>query len=201
MKKDIKIDRLWESKPHLAFALYFGITMILFFGGMIGFVFLGCPGWLLTFYLIGVCAGCVAVVVFHNEMCNMSKSIAFLKRDQEFYMIKLGYMNQIDYQTPINPLEIAVFGWKTSRDWAVAEQVMREEKGIRKRRENPKNYVRVLNQVLEGKGGVLQGVIDFIVLKNPKVVKETKAFIWISYDSQAGRKTKMFRNAYDLPIQ
>jgi hypothetical protein len=43
--------------------------------------------------------------------------------------------------------------------------------------------------------------MEFIKLDNPHIEKTTKNFIWITYNDETGRKSKKFRNAYDLDLQ
>ena len=58
-------------------------------------------------------------------------------------------------------------------------------------------YVYVLNEILKS-GEWPKGVLDFKRLVDPKVEKETKNFIWISYQSGDKRTKRIFRNAYDI---
>ena len=41
-----------------------------------------------------------------------------------------------------------------------------------------------------------RGVIEFWTMKNPKIEKETKNKIWISYDANKNREMRTFRNVY-----
>lgn len=197
LKRYIKSDQLWENKPHLAFTIYLAVTMVLFFGGMFLMIDIGFPGWLMTIYLVGIWVVCIAIVLFRNEMCNISKSIAFIKTDEGTYMIKLGYLNDINYQTMGNPIHATLGGLKMAHDIAVAEQVQREEKEIRERRKSAEVYVYVLNKILQT-GKLPAGVIEFRKLVNVKVERETKNYFWISFETGSGRKKKMFRNAYGI---
>lgn len=197
LKKDIKSDHLWENKPHLAFGIYLIVLMFLFFGGMFALIFANCPGWIMTVYLIGICVACVVLAIFRNEMCNISKSIAFLKSEQNIYMIKLGYLEDINYQVIGNSIDIVLGGVKMAHDIAVAEQVQSAEKEVRERRKMAETYAYALCEILQN-GKLPVGVQEFRKLVDPKVEKESKNFIWISFQTESGRKKKVFRNAYDI---
>jgi hypothetical protein len=200
LKKDIKGDKFWENNPHLVFGIYLGITMILFFGGMFALIFIGCPNFLLTIYLIGICILCVVLAMYRNEMCNISKSIAFIKRDGILYEIKLGYLEDINYQTLGSTKNIVLGGVKFAHDVDVAGQVQLAEKEVRERRKKAEVYSAVLDKILES-GVIPRGVTEFIKLDNPHIEKTTKNFIWITYNAGAERKSKKFRNAYDLDLK
>jgi hypothetical protein len=200
LKKDIKGDKFWENSPHLVFGIYLGITMILFFGGMFALISMGCPEFLLAIYLIGICVFCVALAMYRNKMCNISKSIAFIKRDGILYEIKLGYLEDINYQTLGSAKNIVLGGVKFAHDVDVARQVQVAEKEVRERRKSAEVYSAVLDKILES-GRLPQGVMEFIKLDNPHIEKTTKNFIWITYNAETGRKSKKFRNAYDLDLQ
>ncbi len=194
LKKDIKFDHMWEDGPHLIAGIYLAITMFLFFGGMIALIIAGCPQWLVGVYEVGICVIDIVVTLFLNEMCNISKSIAILRLGGELYMVKLGYLEDIDYHPEDLP-----DGTQLSHDIAVAEQVQYSEQELWERRKSAEVFVYALKKTLEN-GKMPDGVMQCLHLVDARVEKETRGYIWISYQAADGRKTKMFRNAYDIEI-
>lgn len=194
LKQYKKMDQMWENRPHLTYGIYMIITLILFFGGMFGLIFANCPGFLLTIYLIGICVICIVLAIYRNEMCNMSKSTAFIERNNTLYSIKLGYMNKINYQVFDN-----TDGFVDSHNSAIAEQVQREEKIVRMLRKQEKTFIDALEYYLEYNEKP-QNVLEIIHLKNPKIEKKNNWSITISYDYKGNRKKKTYRNAYLLNL-
>lgn len=47
-------------------------------------------------YLALLTVALLVLVLWRNEQCNITKSIAFIKRDNILYMVKMGYL--VDYQ-------------------------------------------------------------------------------------------------------
>ena len=188
-KKYIEKDQLWEENPHIAFMLYLAVYLILFFVGMFGLIFCGIHGFLLAFYLIGLTAGLVFVVIHKNNTKNISKSIAFIKKDGVLYLIKLGYL--IDYQ---------VYA-KTDEEHrvSVASQVQKGEIMVKNLREKPEYFASALD-IIHETGQYPDCVLEYLKMNNPKIEKETKNFIWISYDDMEERKVKKYRNAYGLEL-
>ena len=188
-KKYIEEDQLWEENPHIAFLLYLAVYLILFFGGMFGLIFCGIHGFLLALYLIALTAGLVFVVIHENNMKNISKSIAFIKKNGELYLIKLGYM--VDYQVYAKTDE--------ERRAAVASQVQKGEIMVRNLRKKPEYFASALD-IIHKTGQLPECVVEYLKMGNPKLEKETKNFIWISYDYMGERKIKKYRNAYGLEL-
>lgn len=199
LKEYKRWDQMWENKPHLTFGLYTIITLILFFGGMFGLIFANCPTVILILYLVGICAVCVILAVYRNEMCNMSKSTAFVEKNGDLFSIKLGYIsaNEINYQAMGNAMNIAVFGFETAHDINIAEQVQRAEKEVRERRKYAEVYVQILEKYLET-GKLPDGTVEIIHLVNPKIEKRNNWLLRISYQKGDARATKIYRNAYTL---
>lgn len=199
LKQYRKTDQLWENKPHLTYGIYIIITSILFFGGMFGLIFANCPAFLLPIYLIGIWVICIVLAIYRNEMCNMSKSTAFIERNGVLYSVKIGYLNEIDYQD-IDVVDAAFLGITTAHNLAVAEQVQREEKTVRILRSQEKTFADALEYYLEYNEKP-QHVLEIVCLKNPKIERKNNWSITISYDNKGERKRKTYRNAYLLDVE
>ena len=117
---------------------------------MFGLIFANCPTVILTLYLVGICAGCVILAVYRNEMCNMSKSTAFVEKNGDLFSVKQGYIsaNEINYQTLGDAKNVAVFDFEMAHDINIAEQVQRAEKEVRERRKYAEVYVQILEKYL-----------------------------------------------------
>lgn len=199
LKEYKKGDQLWENKPHLTYGIYMIVTSILFFGGIFGLIFANCSGFLLTIYLIGIWVICIVLAIYRNEMCNMSKSTAFIERNGVLYSVKIGYLNEIDYKD-VDVVDAAFLGVTTAHNLAVAEQVQREEKIVRMLRKQEKPFIDALEYYLEYNEKP-QNVLEIIHLKNPKIEKKNNWSITISYDYKGKRKIKKYRNAYPLDFE
>lgn len=188
-KKYIEEDQLWEENPHIAFMLYLAVYLILFFGGMFGLIFCGIHGFLLALYLIGLTAGLVFVVIHENNMKNISKSIAFIKKNGVLYLLKLGYM--VDYQVYAKTDE--------ERRASVASQVQKGEIMVKNLREKPEYFASALD-IIHKTGQLPECVVEYCKMDNPEIVRKNKKYIWIAYDAMGERKVRHFRNAYDLDL-
>lgn len=224
-----KYDGLWESNPHMAF-------LPCMFGGIIGlfvFLFLG----IITNSFISVLCYILGIVflivigillpVKKNNENNISKSIAFIKRDNKWYAIKLMY----DYADAglmfYAPSGSLLQGATLPHNISVAIKTQGLEKYIKKLREVEDNYSNALDGVLKSlkennyskpiyesadqkidyflnKYSFNEIFIEkkklcgYIILDNPKVENVDNRFITISFDDENRiRKTMKFRNAYD----
>ncbi|MCD8096615.1 MAG: hypothetical protein LUE31_00940 [Lachnospiraceae bacterium] len=193
-------DQIWERSPHLAFAIYTVVTLLLFFGGMFGLIFVDCPAPLLAIYLIGIWVVCIALAVYRNEMCNLSKSTAFVERDGVLFSIKLGYAREINYQTMGSIRDIVLMGATDAHNAAVAAQVQSAEKEVRERRKYAEAYCSALESYLHTHE-LPGGVIEIVCLTNPRIEKETAWLMYISYQAGSERKIKRYRNAYALELK
>lgn len=191
LKKYVKSDQLWEKSPHLAFVFYFVMFLILFFGGMV----LDIPGILTGLYMVCLVAAVVALVMWRNQQCNLTKSTAFIQRGHILYLVKMGY--HVDYQTVVNPLDAAVFGWEDCHNIAVANQVQAREKNIREARQKATLYVQGLDAYLAS-GKLPENIIQICTMVDPVIEKETKRNVWISYEYDGARYTMKVRNVYDF---
>ena len=199
-----KNDGLWENNPTIAFVIYMLIYLILFFCSMFLFVFNDVPGVILAIWLILLTVGLISMSVYLNETRNISKSTGFIKREGILYLIKLGYDSEVNsnmVHTPSGSIAQAV---TLEYNMNVAGQVQQEEKEIRDRRENPQAYIDVLDYKLnisKQKNYLPKGCIEFIILDDPKIEKQNKNFIWVSYKKGKERNIKRIRNAYDGLIE
>ena len=195
-----KNDGLWENSPTISFAIYLLIYLILFFGSMFLFIFNNVPGIILTIWLILLTVGLVGMSVYLNETRNLSKSTGFVKRDGMLYLIKLGYDSEVNNNMIYTPSGSIAQTVTLEHNVKVAGQVQQAEKEVRDRRENPQAYIDILDYKLnisKQKNYLPKGCIDFIILDEPKVEKQNKNFIWISYKKGKERNIKKIRNAYD----
>ena len=188
-KKYIKEDQFWEETPHLAFLVFLAQYLVLFFGGIFLFIHWSVPGIWLALYLIALTAGLVFATVFENNMKNISKSIAFIKKNGELYLIKLGYM--IDYQVYVKTDE--------ERRASVASQVQKGEIMVKNLREKPEYFASALD-IIHKTGQLPECVVEYCKMDNAKIVHQNKRYIYISYDCMGETKVRHFRNAYDLDL-
>lgn len=200
LKEYKKSDQLWENSPYLAFAIYAAATLLLFFGGMFGLIFVDCPAPILAIYLIGIWVACIALAVYRNEMCNLSKSTAFVERDGVLFSVKLGYAKEINYQTMGSISDVVLMGATDAHNAAVAEQVQSAEKEVRERRKHAEAYCAALESYLHTHE-LPGGVIEIVRLMDPRIEKKTVWSMYISYQAGSERKIKKYRNAYALNLE
>lgn len=223
LKNDVKEDRLWEISPHIAFLPYLFLTILSVFG----FIFVS--GFTMTieselvlnlYVMVGlfVPIGVMTyLVVRRNYYSNLSKSIAFVKRDNMLYVIQLGYLDTpssaIINDPSGNIAQIAAL----KDNFEVAKGVQDAEKEVRERRVKEEIYTLALDEILKEiqkkpkkyyrkkeRGETkfygslhVKGVIGFLILEEPRIERETKGYLWISYKDRHGERTKIkFRNAY-----
>lgn len=219
LKENIKKDRLWENNPHLAVTGYMFIAIFVIFAlGYIEIVLLNLPESLITvasilnfFIPIGVMT---YIVVKKNSFSNLSKSIGFVKRDNKLYAIVLGYSyNSATINAPSGTIYQAA---TLSHNVKVAKDIQELEKNIRECREKEETYIDALDNCLiklnknpkkyygkksKGETGFyypkVDGVEGFLILEEPRLEKENKNYIWISFTNRFNeRETIKFRNAY-----
>ncbi|MCC8140288.1 MAG: hypothetical protein LIO67_08345 [Lachnospiraceae bacterium] len=200
LKEYKKGDQLWERSPHLAFAIYTVVTLLLFFGGMFGLIYADCPAPILAIYLIGIWVVCIALAVYRNEMCNLSKSTAFVEWDGVLYSVKLGYAREINYQTMGSIRDIVLMGATDAHNAAVAAQVQSAEKEVRERRKYAEAYCSALESYLHTHE-LPGGVIEIVRLADPHIEKKTAWSMYISYQAGSERKIRKYRNAYALNLE
>ena len=199
-----KNDGLWENSPIIAVVIYMLIYLILFFGSMFLFTFNDIPGVILAIWLILLTVGLVGISVYLNETRNMSKSTGFVKREGILYLIKLGYDSEVNNNMVYTPSGSIAQAVTLEHNIKAAGQVQQAEKEVRDRRENPQAYIDILDYKLnisKQKNYLPKGCIEFIVLDEPKVEKQNKNFIWVSYKKGKERNIKKIRNAYDGLIE
>ena len=199
-----KNDGLWEENPTIAFAIYLFMYLIVFFGSIFLFIFNNIPGVILAIWLILLTVGLIGTAIYLNETRNMSKSIGFIKREGILYLIKLGYASNLNntmiYTSVSSVAQIATLG----HNLKVAEQVQQSEKEVRIRRINPQAYIDIVDyklNVSKQKNYLPKGCVEFTRLIEPKIEKQNKNFIWISYKKDKERNIKKIRNAYEGLIE
>ena len=213
-----KSDGLWESNPHIAFAIYmFGGIFIFFIFLMLGHTLIG----LLFSILLSV-----ILPVKKNNEDNISKSIAFIKRNNKWYAIKLMYSYADSGVIVHAPAGSFLQAATLPHNIDVAFNIQNQEKQIRKLREIEEIYSLTLDGVLKtleekkyskpiyekadkkidyllNKYYFNEIFIDnnqlcgYIILNNLKLVKVSNKFITFSFNDENGNKKNMkFRNAY-----
>lgn len=188
-----KNDGLWEKNPHLAFGISMILGLILFFSVMF---FLDAPSWIINLLLVLIFAGTVAISVYLNQTKNQTKSIGFILDEKTLYMVKLGYINEISssvINTPGQPIAQTVL---LNHNLNVAKETQASEHELRKRRKYEESYISVVEYMKSGNTKLPKGVLEFCPMRNPKIEKETKNKIWISYDAPNMRIMRTFRNVY-----
>lgn len=159
-------------------------------------LFLDISFWIIGIILFFYFASMVAIPVYFNAIKNQTKNVGFILDETILYMVKLGYMNDFSgsiINTPGQPIVQATL-LKNNLDVAIKTQ--KAEKEIRERRKNEEPYISAVEYKKAGNTGLPKGVIEFWTMKNPKIEKETKNKIWISYDSNGNREMRIFRNVY-----
>ncbi len=191
-----KNDGIWEKNPHIAFGISMILGLIIFFGVLFGGTFLDIPFWIIGLILFFIFASMVAIPVYLNAIKNQTKNIGFILDETTLYMVKLGYMNEINgsvINTPGHPIAQTML---LKHNLDVATETQEAEREIRERRNNEESYISAVEYKKAGNTGLPRGVIEFWTMKNPKIEKETKNKIWISYDANKNREMRTFRNVY-----
>ena len=86
-----KYDGIWEKNATLGFGLYLIIYLILLFGSIFVFIFIGIPTFVLYIWLVFIFIFFIIKSFLSNQSKNMSKSTAFIERDGKLYAIQLLY--------------------------------------------------------------------------------------------------------------
>ena len=187
---------IWEKNPHIAFAISMVLGIIIFFGIMIGGVFWDIPFWIIGLILFFIFVSMVAIPVYLNATKNQTKNIGFVLDKTTLYMVKLGYMNEINgsvINTPGHPIVQASL---LRHNLDVATETQEAERELRERRNLEAPYISAVEYKKAGNTGLPNGVIELWTMDNPKIEKETKNKIWISYDGNKNREMRAFRNVY-----
>ena len=187
---------IWEKNPYIAFTISMVLGLIIFFGIMFGGIFLDIPFWIIYLILFFIFASMVAIPVYLNATKNQTKNIGFILDKTTLYMVKLGYMNEINGSV-INTHGHSIVQTSLLRhNLDVATETQEAEREIRERRNYEATYISAVEYKKAGNTGLPNGVIEFWTMNNPKIEKETKNKIWISYDGNKNREMRAFRNVY-----
>lgn len=142
-------DGIWEKNATLGFALYMFIGIGIYFG--VQFLFIDFPV-IITFIMFLIAL--VIVSLKANQRYNISKSTAFIKRNEKYYVVQLLYTkrqlgsetsNNMIYAPSGSILQVATL--KNNID--VAKNIYLHEQEVRKRREKEENFSIALNDILE----------------------------------------------------
>lgn len=143
-------DNLWTNNPHIAFSLMiFPITILFIASIFIIPPLLGFLIWI-EFFLVLIVPTVLTLKL--NQRYNMSKSTAFIKRNNILYVVQLlytkkdlgkAYKNTI-YAPSGSILEAATL----DNNIKAAEYVQTHEKEIRERRKNINNFSLGLTDIL-----------------------------------------------------
>lgn len=195
LKKDIRMDHLWENTPPLAFLfwMFLGIAVmtVSLFVSAFAIVDKHMPEALIWIFLATeFILFTVVIPLYRNKYCNLSRSIGFIKRDNVLYAIKLTYGNiSIDLESD----DIAPRRLEEETYISALDELLKHFTA------NPQTYY-----YKKERGRIefscpydVLGVDGFLILDEPRIEKEARGYIWISYnDRYGGRTTIKFRNAY-----
>lgn len=215
-------EGIWQNNPYMIYVVYLVISILIFFI----LLFTLNPFLLIIGIIVIVIGGIILPVKINNDK-NVSKSIGFIKRNNQWYAIKLMYdsfNSDMMIEMPSGSVGQAVVN---SHNAKMAQNIQKMERKIKEDRNNPDTYIEMLDEVLESLNSnnykqVLYDNIDkkidkslngyafneiytmnnkicgYINLKNLKVEKVEKKYIILSYDNDEGIRTKIkFRNVYN----
>lgn len=145
---------LWESNPHLAIGIYIIFYSILLFGSIILSAFGNIPGIVLVVWLILMTIMFFVLIIHLNQVENMSKSTAFIKRNDKLYSIQLLYSNEIETKTSKTNYTYAPSGTLLQaatlpKNIEVAANVQSHEQEVRDRRKNAESFIIALDDILD----------------------------------------------------
>lgn len=147
-------DGVWEINPALGFGLYIMLYLIIFFGSIFLFVFIGIPTFLLAMWLIFISIYLIVKTVLVNQSRNMSASTAFIERDGILYAIQLLYTKkELGTETSRNmiymPTGTILQAATLKNNFDVAKDVQAHEKEVRERRKNIVSFSIALDDILK----------------------------------------------------
>lgn len=196
---------IWETNTTLAFGIliflssvaYILLSILLNLSVFIGF----------TIYIIFM----VSLISHMNQKHNMSKSTAFIKRDGEWYAIQLLYSNNVPVTeksvksiTNVDKFERAIVVQahekevRTRREDVTAftqglDDILELYKGKKKYKVKSDKEKSMMDKwfygiVNNGMIGVStkKGNYNFLHLKNPRIIKESKENFALSFENQNG---------------
>lgn len=222
-----KKDGLWETNPHIAFTLFL-IGGILLLGAVI-FIFGFFPfnAFVIVISELIIMIGITLLSIKINNDRNISKSIAFIKRNNKWYAIKLMYDSSLAGDFIYMPSGSAGQVITNKHNANVASNIQNMEQQIKNIRTQKEAYINALDDVLltlekgEAKPHLysngdkkidylLNGyafeeihtinnkLYGYLILNNLKIEKINQKYITISFDGDKGiRRIMKFRNVYD----
>ena len=148
-----KYDGIWEKNATLGFGLYLIIYLILLFGSIFVFIFIGIPTFVLYIWLVFIFIFFIIKSFLSNQSKNMSKSTAFIERDGKLYAIQLLYTKkELGTETSRNiiymPSGTILQAGTLYNNIKVATDVQVHEKEVRERRNNPVAFSIALDDIL-----------------------------------------------------
>ena len=143
-----KYDGLWEDNPHLAFGICIVLYIIVLAISIVIFA------WFLNFlpmivfvvWLLFSMLFLAFKVIQVNQAKNMSKSTAFIEKDDKLFVVQLMYRKDNNYQP--HDFIHGVGAAALLHNFKVAKSVQEAEIEVRNRRKNPESFVKGLNSIL-----------------------------------------------------
>lgn len=223
-KQEFKKDKMWENNPYLKFIFYITLGMI----GLFGFLYLGAYSsnsllgiFCNTLGIFSIVGFGVIMPVMKNNKANISKSIAVIKRNNEYYAIKLMYNSAAAGNMLYAPSGTLAQAATLGNNIEVAVNIQAMEREIRERRIHKDSFIVALNDILEylekNPNGYIntrnakfeekvdgfktvitsKGMYGFINLTHPKIENENENYVYISYlNENKENVTVKLRNAY-----
>ena len=211
LKQEIKSDKLMENHPNLVFGLALIPVCLLILVSTWAYAVLNIPGMLMAGVDIVIVAIVIIWIIKKNEKSNLSKSDGFIVRDRKLYYIRLGYT--LDHDVPVDALNVAIAGSLEAAQMARAEENMAKTAYVQEARKHEETFSAYLTQILNGPKKRLDDgniaptlpkyVISFCEMRKPKLEKQTKDWVWISYENaytKGQRVTAKYRNAFNLSM-
>lgn len=211
LKRNIASDKPFEKNPNAVFGVILAIAAIAIVASL--FLSTTLPIPLIAIVDVALLAGIIYWIVKKNEKSNLSASDAFIKRDGKLYHIRLGYT--LDNEVPISATNTILGGPKFALDAARAQENIHKTATVQEMRKHEEAFSLLLDEILssplrplEGNPGVMvptlpKYVTTFGEMIDPKLEKQDKDWIWISYSTpytNGQRHTEKFRNAFDLEM-
>jgi hypothetical protein len=211
LKQEIKSDKFMEMHPNLVFGLALIPVCLVVLASFWVSAYLNVSGILTGIFDIAIVVILIIWIIKKNEKSNLSKSDGFIIRDGKLYYIRLGYT--LDHDVPVDALDVVLAGPLEAAQIARAEENMKKTAFVQEARKYQETFSAYLTQILDGPkiclddgniGPILpKYVITFCEMQKPKLEKQTKDWIWISYENEytkGQRVTTKYRNAFDLSM-
>lgn len=145
---------LWENSPHMAFGIYMLVYLIFFFVSIFFSAFKHIPGYVLAVWLIFISVYLIVKTILMNQSKNMSKSTAFIKRDNKLYAVQLLYTHkklgtEYDGDCIYMPSGTLIQGATLYNNFKVSKDVQTREKEVRARRSYENSFAVGLDDILK----------------------------------------------------